>query len=64
MPDLTFHAQHDIFPGAGRSNLKWLHRTIRSGLPLEADFSWQLHGALRPHHQSFCEEQETWRPEQ
>jgi cold shock protein len=56
--DLTFRAQRDIFRGAGRSNLKWLHRTIRSGLPPEADFSRQLHGALRPHHQSFCEEQE------
>ena len=51
--DLTVQSQHDIFCGAGRSNLKWLQRTIRSGLPPEADFSWQLHGALRPHHQSF-----------
>jgi hypothetical protein len=60
---LTVQSQRDIFCGAGRSNLKWLQRTIRSGLPPRAGFSSQLHGALRPHHHIFCEEQQTWRPE-
>ena len=51
--NLTVQSQRDIFCGAGRSNLKWLHRTIRSGLPPRAGFSSQLHGALRPHHHIF-----------
>jgi len=37
--DLTVRSQRDIFCGAGRSNLKWLHRTIRSGAPPTADSS-------------------------
>jgi hypothetical protein len=44
--DLTVQPQHDIFCGAGRSNLKWLQRTIRSGLRQKRIF----HGSCTAHY--------------
>ncbi len=62
-PDLTVRSGRDIFRGAGRSNLKWLQRTIRSGLRQERI----LHSSCTAHYgltnYLFCEEQQTWRPE-
>src|SRR3972149_5754869 len=55
-PELTVHPLHDIFRRAGRSNLKWLHRTVRSGLPPGRIF----HGSCTAHYgltlHIFCEE--------